>query len=297
MVDISTAMAAAAADGRRRPRGGKDDDRKKRRTGGDLGIEPFDPVLHVQKEKAAAASMWLVLGFAVTTALTMRYLMMPTMSPDDKLNILYVIPLLLIFAIPTLHRLVMPEKLKEHYGKGTWFKAAFLHTFTWLALSFLLINPPMGDIVAPKVADGWNITYGEGDDLMLADKNDTIGGRNVTLSAEGANPSATFTNAILWFALEDNADPADSEVIAKLIDVDTAEEYILKDNIATTVSDYENLTSLTRVVDGVDDVPYAFAIGEYLTHTGEYVINVKITEDGDPWTNVRTYEWTVEITA
>jgi len=297
MVDISTAMAAAAADGRRRPKGAKDDDRKKRRAGGDLGLEPFDPVLHVQKEKAAAASMWLVLGFAVATALTMRYLMMPTMSPDDKLNILYVIPLLLIFAIPTLHRLVMPEKFKEHYTRGTWFKAAFLHTFTWLALSFLLINPPMGDIVAPKVVDGWNITYGEGEDLMLADRNDTISEGNVTLSAEGADPSTTFANAILWFALEDNADPADSEVVVKLSDVNTAEEFILKENIANTVTDHENLTSLTRVVDGVDDVVYAFAIGTHLTHTGEYVLNVEITEDGDPWTNVRSYEWTIEIVA
>jgi len=295
MVDISTAMAAAAADGRRRPKGGKDDDRKKRRAGGDLGIEPFDPVLHVAKEKAAAASMWLVLGFAITTALTMRYVMMPTMSPDDKLNILYVIPLLLIFAIPTVHRLLLPEKFKEHYGKGTWFKAAFLHTFTWLALSFLLINPPMGDIVAPKVSDGWNITYGEGENLMLADKNDTISGNHALLSANGSSPSTTFSNAILWFALEDNANPADSKVVVKITDVNTAEEFELSENIASQQS--SNLTTVTRVVDGEYDVVYAYSIGEHIAKIGEFVINVEITEDGDPWTNVRTYEWTVEVTA
>ena len=50
-------MAAAAASDRRR--GGRDGEKK--RPGGKVGTEPFDPADHVIKEKADAASMWLVI--------------------------------------------------------------------------------------------------------------------------------------------------------------------------------------------------------------------------------------------
>ena len=50
MVDINTAMAAAATE--RRNRGTGDKERKKNRSGADMGIEAFDPVKHVAKEKA-----------------------------------------------------------------------------------------------------------------------------------------------------------------------------------------------------------------------------------------------------
>ena len=42
----------------------RDKEKKVRRTGRNLGIEAFDPVKHVQKEKADTASMWLVLAFS-----------------------------------------------------------------------------------------------------------------------------------------------------------------------------------------------------------------------------------------
>ena len=38
-----------------------------------MGIESFDPVEHVSKEKADTVSMWLVITFAATMALVMRY--------------------------------------------------------------------------------------------------------------------------------------------------------------------------------------------------------------------------------
>ena len=72
MVDLSTAMTAAQGERRQRaPGDGKE--KKVRRTGRNLGIEPFDPVKHVAKEKADMASMWLVLGFALLVTLLMRY--------------------------------------------------------------------------------------------------------------------------------------------------------------------------------------------------------------------------------
>jgi len=64
MVDLSTAMTAAQGERRQRTQGG-DKEKKVRRTGRNLGIEAFDPVKHVQKEKADTASMWLVLAIRV----------------------------------------------------------------------------------------------------------------------------------------------------------------------------------------------------------------------------------------
>ena len=71
MVDLSTAMTAAQGERRQRMQG-DDREKKVRRTGRNLGIEAFDPVKHVQKEKADTASMWLVLAFSLTITLLMR---------------------------------------------------------------------------------------------------------------------------------------------------------------------------------------------------------------------------------
>ena len=67
MVDLQTAMAAAAAD-RQKRLDKTAAERKKRRSGADLGIERFDPVQHVAKEKAETASMWFVRAFAAVVA-------------------------------------------------------------------------------------------------------------------------------------------------------------------------------------------------------------------------------------
>jgi hypothetical protein len=61
MVDLQTAMAAASAERRQRS-GAASEERKVRRSGASLGLEPFDPVKHVSKEKADTASMWLVIA-------------------------------------------------------------------------------------------------------------------------------------------------------------------------------------------------------------------------------------------
>ena len=68
MVDLSTAMAAAAASDKRR--GGRDGEKK--RPGGKVGTEPFDPADHALKEKADAASMWLVIIYAVLVGVITR---------------------------------------------------------------------------------------------------------------------------------------------------------------------------------------------------------------------------------
>jgi len=155
MVDLKTAMAAAQAERMKRD-GAKNAEKKKRRSGADLGIEPFDPVKYVNKERADTASMWLVIVYAFIVTMMMRYILMPS-TTLDKTDVLYILPLTMLILIPQIHRMVMPERFKEHYTKGTWFKAFFLYTFTFLSLSFLVVNPPFGDIVAPQLADEWGV--------------------------------------------------------------------------------------------------------------------------------------------
>ena len=168
MVDIQTAMSAARADrgGRRKGAGAGD---KKGRSGRDHGIEPFDPVKHVSKERADMFSMWLVIVFSGVVALMMRYVVMPSFDGDSSKDLLWLLPMSLIFVLPSLHRMALPEALHEHYGKGTWFRAAFLHVFTWLAFTFLLTNPPMADIGAPETAAGWTVVMVDGEDLVRAE--------------------------------------------------------------------------------------------------------------------------------
>lgn len=178
MVDLKTAMAAAQTE--RRKREGRDggDEKKKRRSGADLGIEPFDPVKYVNKERADTASMWLVITYAVIATCLMRYVLMPS-TTLDKTDVLYLLPLSMIILIPQIHRMVMPERFKEHYTKGTWFKSFFLYTFTFLSLSFLLVNPPFGDIVAPnyRVIGEWSWNMKASlRSLMEVEKMDCIAG-------------------------------------------------------------------------------------------------------------------------
>ena len=106
MVDINTAMAAAA--GERRNRGSGEKERKKNRSGADMGIESFDPVKHVSKEKADTVSMWLVLIFATTMALVMRYVAMP--GSKGNADLLWFVPMMAIFLLPSIHRSLLPEK-------------------------------------------------------------------------------------------------------------------------------------------------------------------------------------------
>ena len=168
MVDLKTAMAAAQAERMKRD-GAKNAEKKKRRSGADLGIEPFDPVKYQGKERADTASMWLVIVYAVLVTAMMRYILMPS-TTLDKTDVLYILPLSMLILIPQLHRLVMPERFKEHYTKGTWFRAIFLYIFTFLSLSFLVVNPPFGDIVAPQLADEWAVVIEHDGNYTFADK-------------------------------------------------------------------------------------------------------------------------------
>lgn len=268
MVDINTALAAAATE--RKNRGSGQKDRKKNRSGADLGIESFDPVKHVAKERADTVSMWLVLAFGFTIALLMRYLAMP--SSQDSPDLLWFLPMMCIFLLPSIHRAVLPEKFVEHYTKGTWFKASFLHIFTWLALTFILTNAPFADIVAPQVDSGWGMISenDEGFDFEKSKANE------ITILA---NYTGTH---YLVLSFSDNVLASGATYT---ITADWSEDNLV--NSWTNISAVDsNALDDVRTHKSID-YPVAVAIPESL-EVGTYVVDIEVVEEGDPWTNTRT---------
>ena len=294
MVDLQTAMAAAAAERKKRD-GAASEDRKVRRSGPSLGIEPFDPVKHVSKEKADTASMWLVIGFSVLVSVMMRYVLMPNTSPE-KSDILYLMPLSAIILIPQIHRMVMPKSFQEYYTKGTWFKAGFLHTFTFLAMSFLLVNPPMGDIVAPKLASHWAIATDYDGTLLFNEDSSKDGVIEWVVDNDGRLEGEVW----LLFALADNVNSDGAEVNVELthqsISIDLASDEFYWANNSDRIANATKTdnSSAPNLVPHEKDQPFAINLGSDLA-VGSHDILVTIKEDGDPWENERTYRWKLVV--
>jgi|TARA_B100001093_G_scaffold518963_1_gene605785 uncharacterized protein YfcZ (UPF0381/DUF406 family) len=294
MVDLQTAMAAASAERKQRS-GAASEERKVRRSGASLGLEPFDPVKHVSKEKADTASMWLVIVFSITVSVMMRYVLMPNTTPE-KSDILYLMPLSAIILIPQIHRMVMPKDFQEFYGKGTWFKAGFLHTFTFLAMSFLLVNPPMGDIVAPKLASHWAIATDNGEVLMFNEDSSKDGEIEWIVSNDGRLEGDIW----LLFALADNVNSDGAEVTVELTHQSVTQELASDADFWATNSDRiangtkTDNSSAPNLVPHSKDQPFAVNIGNDLA-VGTHEIMVTITEDGDPWENERVYNWKLVV--
>ncbi len=286
MVDINTAMAAAAAERRKRGTGdGKE--RKKNRTGANMGIEAFDPVKHVSKEKADTASMWLVIAFAATMALLMRYVAMP--NAQDNVDMLWFIPMLGIFLLPSVHRAVMPERFVEHYTKGTWFKASFMHIFTWLALTFLLTNAPFADIVAPQVDNGWGmISSIDGEEF------DHSKSKSGSISLEEGYSGEHY----VVLAFSDNNLAKDSEYTFTFYSIvgETNTEISKPVNVWADLG--SNATAASDAIRAHEDIDYPVAIKvpEELP-VGTYSLVIEVVEDGDPWENARTVDITLTVDA
>lgn len=294
MVDLNTAMAAAATERRKRVEG-EEKEKKIRRSGADLGLEAFDPVKYVEKEKADTLSMWLVMGFSLTISLLMRYVLMPN-TAADKTDILYLLPLTAMLIIPQVHRAILPARFIEHYTKGTWVKSGFLHTFTFLALAFLLVNPPFGDIVAPQLSKEWTIVTDDGVELLFDDgtKGDTI---TWTVDSTGKLTGEVW----LLFGLADNVNSDGAEVTVTLQNNEGSEQLLANTSFwadneqrlleanTTTNSSLPNLFP-----HGEKDQAFAIQLGENLPE-GTHSITVTISEQGDPWVNNRTYNWNLIV--
>lgn len=295
MVDLKTAMAAAQAERRKRD-GAKGEEKKKRRSGADLGIEPFDPVKYANKEKADTASMWLVIFYAFVVTMLMRFVLMPS-TTLDKTDVLYLLPLTMMILIPQIHRSVMPERFKEHYTRGTWFKAFFLYTFTFLSLSFLLVNPPFGDIVAPQLAQDWGVVVEHDGTFTYADE---VKGGGVEWTLETGQYVAG--GSWLLFGLADNVDetPANVSVVHESpLGIMTplhanATFWNTHNEAVGTWRSATNQSAPVFLPHADLDQPFAIFLGDGLA-VGKHVMHVEIVEEGDPWVNTRTYVWSFTV--
>ena len=288
MVDVDSALRASAYSGKKRARGsGAEKEEKKSRK-----IEPFEPSDALEKEKADAFSMWLVIALGLSVGLLMRYVLMPTLTEPEK--ILWVLPLMLVVLLPTLHRLIIPDKWSDRYDRGNWFRASFLYIFTWLAISFLLVNPPLADIAPPTLAGGIDIAETEGVvDVSL------VGGEYII------EMNQNTVDVTLGMAVSDNVDSASATIIVshwfheamvqELANGTVSEQ---TDHIATfaDVEAWERLdkSGNSMVIGHAEDIGVAWDLGTM--GPGEHQIKIKLVEEGDPWAqNVWERTYTIVI--
>lgn len=290
MVDLNTAMQAARAENRRSKRSGDD---RKGKPGGKLGVENFDPKDHVEKEVADTISMWLVISVGTLIALIMRYVMMPGM--DGPKSVLWFLPLTLVVIIPSLHRVLVPEPYKSLYTFGNWFRAAMLFIFTWLALSFILVNPPIGDIGAPDIAGKMTVIIVDGEDILIDNDNLSSKSHSFTLNRNGSSGDAWMV-----FYINDNNDPSLGTInLTSLLNApgETAQELAGGD-----ISDYSNCTT---ILDGLRESQQnaikkhyydaCVAINLGVLQAGDYHLTVTLNEEGDPWANTRVIEYDLTV--
>ncbi len=282
MVDVDTALKASAYSGKKRS---KEDGSKERVS---KTLEPFDPAAAFEKEKADAWSMWLVISLAAAFALFQRYVILPSM--DGPARSIWLLPLSIVFFLPSIHRLLIPSRFSELYTGGNWFRAGMLFLFTWLAASVAMINPPMGDIASPEVPEGLGIAAN--DDVSAVDVADD----GLILSVVDDTPEI-----ILGFSVRDNWKLDDVHLNATIQRFND-EEVVLADwnlggieaSAAATKYDLvSNWTAPGEPSSKADDLGLAFEL-EGL-EAGIHTISIRLTEDGDPWKNTWTKVYTLNV--
>jgi hypothetical protein len=211
MVDIDSALRASAYSGKRNKRGeGENKDSSKK------GLEPFDPQVHATKEVADAFSMWLVIIYGFMIAFVMRYLFMPTQESME--GIIWLLPVMLTATVPSLHKILIPNKYSELYTRGNWFRSSFLFLFSWLALSFLLLNPPLADIAPPTLASGIDIENIDDSAIIGYSWDDDI--YQINLREDTAN-------IVFGMAVRDNVDAENAKILVTLNHNSLSEPIIL----------------------------------------------------------------------
>ena len=280
MVDVDSALRASAYSGKKRPKGGGGKEDKPSRK-----LEPFDPVAAYEKEKADAYSMWLVIILGLSVGLIMRYVLMPTL--DGPETILWLIPVLLITTLPTIHKLVIPNKYSNLYDKGNWFRSGFLFFFTFIAISFILSNPPLADIAPPTLADGIDVADTEG----IVESQWKGGTYTLELNQ-------TEIDVILGLGIRDNVDAKNANMIVTVwkygeLEQSLANGTAIEQTQAQADFDAFNGTWLrgNKVAPHSQDIGMAFDLGTLSVN--EYKIRIHLWEDGDPWD---VNEWEREYT-
>ena len=308
MVDVDTALRASAYSGKKGA-GGKGGGKKS------SALEPFDPSSHAEKEKADAVSMWIVIFFGLSVALLMRFYMMPGMSGTKQ--ILWLLPLLMISLIRPIHQAFVPSRIFELYTTGNWVRSSFLYIFTWLALSFALVNPPLADIAAPHLAGAIDIATTEG-----------ISDSDLDGSVYEIRISQDSIPVVLGLAVRDNVDAENSTMNLTIQKVGQMEPIVNVSGLVSEIaSDGSNGLSPSDTFESVDDEEWVRGLrknsltGGFLgpkvaPHSqdismawdlcpsgcgpGDYLIQISLTEINDmvPWQdgeNTWQREYTLRI--
>ena len=282
MVDVDTALRASAYNDRKRKsgsekEGGKSTPKK---------IEAFDPVAHAIKEVADAYSMWLVILYGTLVAAAIRYVLMPEMEEPGA--ILYLLPLLLGATVVPLHKILIPKKYNELYTNGNWFRGIFLFIFTWLALSFILSNPPLADIAPPTLAGGIDIEQTEG----IEDTTWKNGVYTINLNQD-------TVDIVLGMAVRDNVDADSVQINAAIYYRGDMIKQLANGTAISHTEDIEMFESVTNWTRGNSIGPHASDIGMAwdlgTLEPGEYTLQITMTEQGDPWENTSELEYNILI--
>lgn len=299
MVDVDTAMRASAFEKRKRGRGGSGDKEEPK----SRELEPFKPDEHAVKEVADAYSMWLVIIYGLSVALFMRYVFMPTTTEPSR--ILWVLPVSLAATVPSLHKLVLPSRIVELYTGGNWFRACFLFVFSWLALTFVLSNPPLSDIAPPTASNGIDIQEADGiidsswrgGEYMLEIDRDEVHvvmgmGVSDNIDAESAQVLITLTHKGNTLILANDTAGNLTDAMGTFDELDSGDW--LRGN-ETTLTRKANLGP--KVSNRAEDVSLAWDLG--LLGPGTYDLHVEMSEsreDMGPWDiNKWTADWEIKI--
>ena len=284
MVDVDSAMRASAYGGGKR-RKKSDDDKQKEKEG--RVLEPFDPAAAAKKETAEAYSMWIVIVYGLGVCLFMRYFFMPTLTEPTRA--LWLLPMLLMVSIPSLHKVMVPVEYYELFTMGNWFRACFLYFFSFIALSFILANPPLGAIAAPTISGGLDIETNDAvvdarwskGTYYIETNQDTI---DIVLGMavrDNVNAETAVMTASVWFR---------GEMIANLSDGavgELSEAQVRFDEVGSNWTRGDQKNTLTKDVLGpkvasmAEDVGLAWEISGM--ELGDYEVRINLSEVGDPW--------------
>ena len=214
--------------------------------------------------------------------------------------ILWVLPVSLVIIIPAMHKLLIPNHWSERYDNGNWFRASFLYIFSWLAISFLLVNPPLADIAPPTLANGIDIE--NTDSVEYVEWED---GKYTIALNQGT------VDVVLGMAVRDNVDAENATIqvsfwkygalVSELANGTVSD---LTDARATFDSVNNSWINVDKsgnpvVIKHSQDIGLAWDLGT-LTPASDYEIKVRLSEVGDPWEeNVweRTYKIAVVTVA
>jgi hypothetical protein len=297
MVDVDSAMRASAYGSKRRKKSEEDKEKEKQ----SRVLEPFDPVAVAKKETAEAYSMWIVIIYGLSVCMFMRYIFMPTLTEPTRA--LWLLPMLLIVTIPSLHKIMVPSEYYEIFTLGNWFRAGFLYFFSFIALSFILANPPLGDIAAPTISGGldietndavvdarWSTQQGT---YYLETNQDTI---DIVLGMsvrDNVDAETAIMTASIWYRGEmiaNLSNGAVGELSEAQVRFDEVENWTRGDHKNTLTGDVLG----PKVASRSEDVGLAWDISGM--DLGDYEVRINLSEIGDPWEqNVWDAVYTINI--